>query len=467
MREHADVAEDETAVVPHVGVVVVNYFGADRTIRCLRSLAACTWPDDRLHVVLVDNGSDVVFPPEVQRLFPAVQYLPTTGNLGFGGACNRGFAALGDCQYIALLNNDATAEPGWIEPLVEEMQRYPEVGAVTPKVVLDGTFFAIELSSTTARPGGVDNRSLGVQFCGVRVGGSDVSADVKLVEGFWGWEHDAVTVGGPFAWTSGRGSVVVPLARSKADNALVEVRLACGAGPVTATVRCGLEPISVDVAIQPAWFSVGTVASSFALINNAGTELHADGSAGDRGYLQPDDGRFDRPEEIFGWSGAAVLLRHTYLDEVGDFAAPFFLYYEDTDLSWRGRLAGWTYRYVPTSCVRHEHSATVGERSRIAHHLSERNRLTMLVRVAPRRMVRAATIDLVRKLSGALGRDVVGRVVRLRKPEPAHALDLGRVLLAFLRTVPQASRARRRIRSRARVADSMIVQRWTGRPPGT
>ena len=45
---------------------------------------------------------------------------------------------------------------------------------------------------------------------------------------------------------------------------------------------------------------------------------------------------------------------------VGGFPARFFLYYEDTDLSWRLRLAGWDIRYEPAAVVHHAHSATVG-----------------------------------------------------------------------------------------------------------
>ncbi len=50
---------------------------------------------------------------------------------------------------------------------------------------------------------------------------------------------------------------------------------------------------------------------------------------------------------MFAWCGGAVLLRADYLVDVGTFDERFFLYYEDTDLSWRGRHKGWRYQYVP------------------------------------------------------------------------------------------------------------------------
>ncbi len=69
-----------------------------------------------------------------------------------------------------------------------------------------------------------------------------------------------------------------------------------------------------------------------------------------------------------------MLLSARYLREVGTFDDRYFMYYEDTDLSWRGRLAGWRYCYVPESVVRHEHAASSKEGSALFMHYVERNR---------------------------------------------------------------------------------------------
>ena len=54
---------------------------------------------------------------------------------------------------------------------------------------------------------------------------------------------------------------------------------------------------------------------------------------------------------MFGFSGGAAMLRIDAVRAVGGFPRRFFLYYEDTDLSWRLRLAGWTIRYEPGAVV--------------------------------------------------------------------------------------------------------------------
>ena len=63
-------------------------------------------------------------------------------------------------------------------------------------------------------------------------------------------------------------------------------------------------------------------------------------------------------------SGASVLLRCTALREVGLFdQAAFFMYWEDTDLAFRLRKAGWQLAVADSSRVWHKQSASLGKRS--------------------------------------------------------------------------------------------------------
>lgn len=427
---------------PRVGVVVVNWFGGDRTMGCLESLTKLTWPADRLAVALVDNGSEPGWLDGLRQRYPTVRVVEAGANLGFGGACNRGFSVLTDCDYVALLNNDAIPSPDWLEPLVAVFEADPRVGAATPKVLLDARFVSVTLASPTVRPGDSDTRALGVQLCGARVGGEDVSDRVELVSGFWGWEHDTVTVGGRFAWTDGRGVLRLPVPFTEADLVPVELRLACGTGPMEVAVEPAGRDLRLSVGLHPAWFDLGEIGPPVDLINNAGTVLLADGSTADRGYLEPDSPEFAEPSDVWGWSGAAVLLSRRYLDDVGAFDERFFLYYEDADLSWRGRLRGWRYCYEPRSVVRHEHSATVAHQSALVRHLSARNRLLLLVRNGPTKLAVGAAAGLVADILRAVDRDVLRRVARGRRPLTDHVVQLGRVLGSFVRLLPHGARSR-------------------------
>lgn len=69
------------------------------------------------------------------------------------------------------------------------------------------------------------------------------------------------------------------------------------------------------------------------------------------------------PEQIceVDWlAGASMLLRRQMLDRVGLFDERFFLYFEETDLCRRARLAGWPTVYIPESKVAHVGSASTG-----------------------------------------------------------------------------------------------------------
>lgn len=67
----------------------------------------------------------------------------------------------------------------------------------------------------------------------------------------------------------------------------------------------------------------------------------------------------DEPsDEIFCVSAGAALYRRAMLDDVrlpsGYFDKNFFMYFEDVDLGWRGRLAGWSAQYAPKAIVTHK-----------------------------------------------------------------------------------------------------------------
>jgi GT2 family glycosyltransferase len=78
----------------------------------------------------------------------------------------------------------------------------------------------------------------------------------------------------------------------------------------------------------------------------------------DRGSGQFDQGQYERPQYVFGASGAAALYRRTMLDDVaveGEvFDEDFFAYREDADLAWRAQLLGWRTFYMPRAVAIHQ-----------------------------------------------------------------------------------------------------------------
>ena len=77
-----------------------------------------------------------------------------------------------------------------------------------------------------------------------------------------------------------------------------------------------------------------------------------------RGRNQKDTSQYDEPGEVFGASGGASLYRTKMLKDIGLFDERFFAYYEDVDMSFRARLAGWAVFYQPKAEAYHKVSAT-------------------------------------------------------------------------------------------------------------
>jgi GT2 family glycosyltransferase len=118
-------------------------------------------------------------------------------------------------------------------------------------------------------------------------------------------------------------------------------------------------------------------------INSAGIEIDELGVAYERLLGEAASAATD-VEEVFGASAGAALYRRSMLEAVGGFDTSFFAYLEDADLAWRARMGGWRSVYAPGAVVLHDHSATLGHRSRQKYFLVGRNRVRMLAKNATR-----------------------------------------------------------------------------------
>jgi GT2 family glycosyltransferase len=123
---------------PMVRVVVVNFNGGDLTLRCLHSILATQWPQSALRVVLVDNASADGVVARVRNALPEVEIVESAVNLGFAGGANLGLRDRRDARYVALVNNDAAVDPGWLAPLVDALEHDPALGAASPKILYAG-----------------------------------------------------------------------------------------------------------------------------------------------------------------------------------------------------------------------------------------------------------------------------------------------------------------------------------------
>lgn len=305
-------------------------------------------------VVLVDNGSANGRASEIGRRV-GVEVVATGENLGFPAGVNKGISSA-DGDVLALLNDDAIPDKGWLDISVEVL-RDASVAAVAPKLLLAQRFAELRFPDETWQQA-PDPRSLGRMLHEVTIDGRDVLPLLmggvhRLEEGQLDGVHRR------WRWTRGADAVYVPLEHD--DEA---ARILVNGEPTT-----------------PQRLS--------SLVNNAGSYLSAEGHNGDHGWVAPDDGQFDTARECFGACGAAMAFTRETWQRVGVLPASFFAYYEDADWCWRARLGGQRIFYEPAAVVRHIRGATSGgEAARSIRMLSDRNRIHVLARNAPLRVMR-------------------------------------------------------------------------------
>jgi len=89
--------------------------------------------------------------------------------------------------------------------------------------------------------------------------------------------------------------------------------------------------------------------------------------------------REEKEQEVFGVCGVAGLYRGRMLRELGFYPEDFFIYYEDADLAYRARRAGWGVVFCPQAKVWHLGSKTTASMAIKTYYLA-RNRLRTIVR---------------------------------------------------------------------------------------
>jgi len=85
-------------------------------------------------------------------------------------------------------------------------------------------------------------------------------------------------------------------------------------------------------------------------------------TAKERGYGLKDKGQFEKEEYIFGVNGAVAFYRREMLEKIkiGEdyFDSDFHFFYEDLDIAWRAKRAGWKGYYIPSAVAYHVRGGT-------------------------------------------------------------------------------------------------------------
>lgn len=202
----------------------------------------------------------------------------------------------------------------------------------------------------------------------------------------------------------------------------------------------------------------GLVASKMRLfdqrdkLHTAGDFVRRDGTPGNRGVWQRDEGQFDREEYVFSACGGSAAYRRAMLDQIGLLDDDFFFSCEDVDLAWRAQLAGWKCVFTPHAVIYHKLAATGGGPT--ASFYDGRNMLWVIAKNYPgslwKRHWRAVIQAQLR---------ITGKALRAWRGQAARARLLGQ--LAGLLGLPKMLQKRRAIQASRRISDDDLLRLLT------
>lgn len=135
-----------------------------------------------------------------------------------------------------------------------------------------------------------------------------------------------------------------------------------------------------------------------------------------RGVLKKDDGSYEQVRESAYANGCALFIASHVLREVGLFDESYFIIFEETDLSYRVKEAGYKIYFVPGAKLWHKVSVSIGgHESPIARYFNARNQLLWSSR-------HLAWLNQLRVYRHVLSRLREAYIPRLHLNEPGRSL---------------------------------------------
>lgn len=348
-----------------VRVVIVNWRTPLLTERAARSL----WPQLQAgdELVVVDNASASADPHDnslahLRRLgaqlgsagparFGLVQ---ARRNGGFGYGVNLGARNLRQ-DALVLLNSDAYALEGFVDALTAPLG-HDLVEATTARLLLEGRWRLVGDGAEPASP----------------------------------QAPSAVEPASPQSSSPQPPGAVGPNTPSGAESAdpqspgAVEAQTEPTTGATHSTGSAQLRGLDGGI-----WVSDP---SGVELINSTGNVVDACGNGHDRSWLAPAKQEHDSPE-VFGICGGACAISARAWRQLGGMRQDLFMYYEDTDFSYRLRRAGYRVQYVRQAQARHAHAASSDSASAAFTTWNTRNRLRVATRYAPASVAARALVN--------------------------------------------------------------------------
>ncbi len=343
-----------------VSIIIVNYNGQKYLKNLFDALIKLDCDNISFEVVFVDNASSdssISYIKEQKyedRL--NLNIIVNEENQGFAQGNNTGVnAAQG--EYVFLLNNDTAVDRQWLKNAYYKIKQDDKYGVVASKLLFFYDFLELRVETK-------DHVRISKQ---IKLNGVKYNIENKYCKNIV-YSEDIVCFGNT--------SISIPVYGS--DD--LKIELEC----------IKIDELSDKIFINDKQFAFENnkavvhlekeevESGKYALIQNAGSALNDNYDGYDIGMGDVDSDEYCVERELKSACGAAVLMKRDTFLSVGGFDERFFMYYEDTDLSYKIREAGLKIIFCPDSIVRHIHTGSSGEWSPFFSYHVYRNKLLFL-----------------------------------------------------------------------------------------
>ncbi len=116
-----------------IAVVILNWNGAAMMQKFLPSVIQNS---EEAEVIVADNGSTDDSVEMLKQKFPSVRLILLDKNYGFAEGYDKALEQV-EAEYYLLLNSDVEVTPNWLQPLLNYMDKHPEVAACQPKLLAE------------------------------------------------------------------------------------------------------------------------------------------------------------------------------------------------------------------------------------------------------------------------------------------------------------------------------------------
>ncbi len=146
-----------------LAIVILNWNGKHYLERFLSKLIKKS-SIPYVSIVIADNNSTDGSREWLKIHYPQIRLIEFQENYGFTGGYNRALKQI-ESEYYLLLNSDVEVTEGWLEPLIDSMDKMPKAGICMPKI--KSAFDRSSFEYAGASGGFID--VLGYPFCRGRI----------------------------------------------------------------------------------------------------------------------------------------------------------------------------------------------------------------------------------------------------------------------------------------------------------